>query len=106
METHGLPFPENAPEPGACVRIERPEPGLAVVVLDPPRIGAKGVVDKLVLQRPRRIVYVACHVSSALRDLQPALAQGYFVRRVQLVDLFPDTHHVETVLVVDRGDQR
>ena len=36
METHGLPFPENAPEPGACVRIERPEPGLAVVVLDPP----------------------------------------------------------------------
>ena len=77
-----------------------------VVVLDPPRIGAKGVVDKLVLQRPRRIVYVACHVSSALRDLQPALAQGYFVRRVQLVDLFPDTHHVETVLVVDRGDQR
>ena len=36
METHGLPFPENAPEPGACVRIERPEAGLAVVYLDPP----------------------------------------------------------------------
>ena len=36
METYGLPFPENAPEPGACVRIERPEAGLAVVVLDPP----------------------------------------------------------------------
>jgi 3-hydroxyacyl-CoA dehydrogenase/enoyl-CoA hydratase/3-hydroxybutyryl-CoA epimerase len=36
METHGLPFPENAPEPGACVRIERPDPGLAVVYLDPP----------------------------------------------------------------------
>jgi 3-hydroxyacyl-CoA dehydrogenase / enoyl-CoA hydratase / 3-hydroxybutyryl-CoA epimerase len=36
METHGLPFPENAPEPGACVRIERPEAGLAIVYLDPP----------------------------------------------------------------------
>jgi 3-hydroxyacyl-CoA dehydrogenase / enoyl-CoA hydratase / 3-hydroxybutyryl-CoA epimerase len=36
MDTHGLPFPENAPEPGACVRIERPDAGLAVVYLDPP----------------------------------------------------------------------
>ncbi|MCH2100416.1 MAG: 3-hydroxyacyl-CoA dehydrogenase NAD-binding domain-containing protein [Planctomycetes bacterium] len=36
METYGLPFPENAPELGACVRIERPKAGLAVVMLDPP----------------------------------------------------------------------
>lgn len=36
METQGLPFPANAPEPGACVRLEHPEPGVAMVVLDPP----------------------------------------------------------------------
>jgi len=76
-----------------------------VVVLDPPRVGAKGVVKRLLLQRPRRFVYVACRLSSALRDLQSALDQGYRVRRVQLVDLFPETHHVEAVFVVDRADQ-
>jgi len=36
IDLTGFPFPDDAPEPGACVRIERPEPGLAVVVLDPP----------------------------------------------------------------------
>jgi len=36
MEMKGFPIPENCPEPGACIRVERPEPGLAVVILDPP----------------------------------------------------------------------
>ena len=36
MDTLSLPMPDNAPEPGACVRVERPEPGLAVVIFDPP----------------------------------------------------------------------
>ena len=36
METNSLPMPADAPEPGACIRVERPEPGLAVVIFDPP----------------------------------------------------------------------
>lgn len=73
-----------------------------VVVLDPPRAGAPGVVDRLLLQRPRRIVLVSCHVPSAARDIAPLLRAGYRLGPVTAFDLFPDTHHVETVLALDR----
>lgn len=105
----------NAEQAGVASRVhivtrpvERWDPSqepFDVVVLDPPRVGAKGVVNRLLLQRPRRIVYVACHLPSALRDLQPAWKQGYRLTDASTVDLFPDTHHVETVLIVDRRDQ-
>ncbi|MFT5199635.1 MAG: enoyl-CoA hydratase/carnithine racemase, partial [Planctomycetota bacterium] len=36
MESNSLPMPDNAPAPGACVRVERPEPALAIVIFDPP----------------------------------------------------------------------
>lgn len=74
-----------------------------VVVLDPPRAGAPGVVPRLIQSRPRRIVYVACHPASVARDLQPALKAGYTLTEVTALDLFPDTHHVETLVVLDRG---
>ena len=74
-----------------------------VVVLDPPRAGAPGLLPKLLLSRPRRIVYVACYPPSAARDLKPALDAGYTLSGVQAFDQFPDTHHVEAVFVLDRG---
>lgn len=105
----------NAEQNGVAERIhaiarpvERWDPrreAFDVVVIDPPRVGARGVVDTLLLQRPRRIVYVACHLPSALRDLQRAWKLGYRLSAAQTVDLFPDTHHIETILVVDRADQ-
>lgn len=74
-----------------------------VVVLDPPRVGAPGIVDELLRNRPRRIVYVACHPPAAGRDLKAAREAGYGIARVSALDMFPDTHHVETVVVLDRG---
>jgi 23S rRNA (uracil1939-C5)-methyltransferase len=74
-----------------------------VVVLDPPRAGAPGVVPRLLHNRPRRIVYVACHAPSATRDLKAAFDAGYTLTAVEGFDLFPDTHHVEALLVLDRG---
>ncbi|MFT7521017.1 MAG: 23S rRNA (uracil1939-C5)-methyltransferase, partial [Kiritimatiellia bacterium] len=77
-----------------------------VVVLDPPRVGAAGVVQNLVTNRPRRMVYVSCHVPAAARDLKPALDAGYRISNVTCFDLFPDTHHFETVITLDRGPAR
>ena len=74
-----------------------------VVVLDPPRVGAKGVLDTLLMQRPRRIIYVSCHLPSAIRDIRPVLRAGYQLTAGHSVDLFPETHHVESVLVMDRN---
>lgn len=72
------------------------------VILDPPRAGAPGLVDRLIRNRPRAIAYVACHAPSAARDLRAALGGGYDLAEVHCFDLFPDTHHVETVAWLTR----
>lgn len=75
-----------------------------VAILDPPRAGAGEVFGRVVALRPRRIVYVACHAPSAARDVRAhALPAGYRLTSVEAVDLFPPTHHVEAVVVLDRG---
>lgn len=74
-----------------------------VAVLDPPRTGSHGVLERLLLNRPRRIVYVSCHAPAAAKELKAAARAGYRLTDVRCFDLFPDTHHVETVVVLDRG---
>jgi 23S rRNA (uracil1939-C5)-methyltransferase len=74
-----------------------------LVVLDPPRAGAPGVIPRLLAARPRRLIYVACNPPHAVRDLKAAFDAGYTLTQVQAFDQFPDTHHVEAVFVLDRG---
>ena len=71
------------------------------VVLDPPRAGAPGVLARVTRQRPRTIVYVSCFPPSAAKDLQEA--KGYRIASVTAFELFPDTHHVEAVVVLERA---
>lgn len=73
-----------------------------VVILDPPRAGAPGVIAQLVVTRPRRIVYVSCNPTSLARDLRPAQAAGYTIARLDFFDMFPHTHHAEVLCVLDR----
>lgn len=73
-----------------------------VAVLDPPRAGARGLLAEVVLNRPRRIVYVACNPPRAARDVREAQEAGYAIVDVRCFDMFPDTHHVEAVVVLDR----
>lgn len=73
-----------------------------MAILDPPRAGAPGVIEKLLLHRPRAIQIVSCHVPSAARDLRPALAAGYRITDAATVDLFAGTHHIETLLLLER----
>jgi 23S rRNA (uracil1939-C5)-methyltransferase len=77
---------------------ERPE----LVVLDPPRAGA-GIDACELLKRiaPRSIVYVSCDPTTLVRDLQ-VLAPLYAIQALHLVDLFPQTSHLETVAVLQR----
>ncbi|GHH65197.1 class I SAM-dependent RNA methyltransferase [Promicromonospora soli] len=78
-------------------------PDADVVVLDPPRSGAgRAVVDAVAGRVPRRVVYVACDPAALARDVGYFAGHGYTLTGVRAFDLFPHTHHVEAVAVLDR----
>jgi 23S rRNA (uracil1939-C5)-methyltransferase len=73
------------------------------VVADPPRSGlGKRVVKNLVALAPKQIAYVSCDPSTLSRDLPALAVAGYRVAKADLVDLFPQTFHIESVLRLER----
>jgi len=86
----------------AVRRFARERPDL--VVLDPPRSVCPAVVLDAVFEelRPPRAIYVSCNPESLARELPQIVAAGYSIARVQPVDMFPHTPHIETVVTLDR----
>lgn len=73
-----------------------------VIITDPPRAGMHNdVIDTILFAAPKRIVYVSCNPATQARDLQ-LLDKDYKVMAVQPVDMFPHTHHVENVVLLER----
>ena len=69
------------------------------VLLDPPRAGAESAVIKGILDlHPQQISYVSCDPATLARDLRKLVAGGYTIHSIRGFDLFPQTHHVETVV--------
>ncbi len=78
-----------------------------VVVADPPRTGLAPEVRRSIFRtKPERIVYVSCDVSTFARDLKDITSNGYRIKGVTLVDLFPQTHHFEIVSVFERNGSK
>jgi 23S rRNA (uracil1939-C5)-methyltransferase len=73
-----------------------------LVLLDPPREGAPDVVAGIVGLEPRSVAYVACDPVTLARDLKPLLAAGLKIASVSAFDMFPRTHHFETLIWLDR----
>ena len=72
-----------------------------VIITDPPRAGMhQDVVDVILFAEPKRIVYVSCNPATQARDLQ-LLDEKYKVKAIQPVDMFPHTHHVENVVLLE-----
>lgn len=73
-----------------------------VIITDPPRAGMHDDVIKTILfAEPKRIVYVSCNPATQARDLA-LLDEAYKVKKVRPVDMFPHTHHVENVVLLER----
>jgi 23S rRNA (uracil1939-C5)-methyltransferase len=69
------------------------------ILVDPPRAGlGKQVTDRLKVLRPRLLTIVACDPATLARDLSSLMAGGYKIQKITLVDLFPQTFHLETVV--------
>lgn len=74
-----------------------------VVILDPPRAGSdKRFLSSLCRLAPQRVVYVSCNPETLARDLDYLTAHGYRVEKIQPVDMFPHTEHIETVVQLSR----
>src|SRR5206468_12625974 len=75
------------------------EPAPELVVVDPPRAGlGDKVTTALNKLGAQRITYVSCDPATLARDLQALMLAGYKVQAVELIDLFPQTFHIETIV--------
>lgn len=78
---------------------EKPE----ILIVDPPRSGLHPkLIGELVNLSPREIFYVSCNPKSLLRDILLFMEEGYILEKMELVDLYPQTPHVETVVLMSR----
>ncbi len=95
--------PEARFEAGRVEQVVRRWPSrVDLVVCDPPRTGVgKAVVDQVVRRRPRRVAYVACDPAALGRDVGTFAGSGYTVRSLRAFDIFPMTHHVECVAILE-----
>ena len=74
-----------------------------VVIMNPPRAGVNSLVlEKLMKLKPHKMIYVSCNPVTLARDLKKLASGGYITRAVQPFDFFPQTQHVENVVLITR----
>ena len=75
-----------------------------VIIIDPPRAGCEErVLAAMAKVKPKRIVYVSCNPATLARDLAFMDKHGYKTKIVQPVDMFPQSHHIENVALLERA---
>ncbi len=75
-----------------------------VVLVDPPRSGLQPeVLDAIVTRQPKTLVYVSCDPATLARDAKRFAEQGYTLEEVTPVDMFPQTYHIETIMLMTNG---
>ena len=78
-----------------------------VIVVDPPRKGCDEVLLNTILKmKPERVVYVSCDSATLARDLKVLCAEDYELVRVSTTDMFPQSTHVETVVLLSQLKQK
>ena len=75
-----------------------------LIILDPPRAGIHPkAIHKIIDFKPDEFVYVSCKPSSLVEDLPEFIKRGYKVKKIQCVDMFPYTPHIETIALLQRA---
>lgn len=72
------------------------------LVIDPPRAGAPELASALAKLTAQRLVYISCDPATLCRDLGQLLESGFSIRKIQPIDMFPQTHHIETVVLLEK----
>jgi 23S rRNA (uracil1939-C5)-methyltransferase len=108
LQENARPYAERAHVERSSVedflRRSAPAPD-ATFIVDPPRTGMSAdAVRAIVRLKPKRLVYISCDVATLARDARVLIDADYSLDEISAVDLFPNTAHVETIAVFDRGD--
>jgi 23S rRNA (uracil1939-C5)-methyltransferase len=85
----------------SCEKYVRANALNETVVLDPPRSGAKEVVKSFKPGQTKQVIYISCNLPSLCRDLKTLAAKGFALMQVLVLDMFPQTHHVEVVAIAE-----
>ncbi|CAM7984061.1 23S rRNA (uracil(1939)-C(5))-methyltransferase RlmD [Atlantibacter hermannii] len=78
--------------------------GFDKILLDPARAGAPGVMQHVVKLMPRRVVYVSCNPATLARDSEELLRAGYHIQQLAMLDMFPHTGHLESMVLFVRHE--
>jgi 23S rRNA (uracil1939-C5)-methyltransferase len=91
---------------GACAELAKADKTYDCIVIDPPRQGAPGLARILDALCKKRLVYVSCDPATLCRDLTDLLHQGFILKKLQPIDMFPQTHHIETVALLEKSSEK
>jgi len=81
-------------------------PNISTLVVDPPRAGCdRKVIETIISTDIQKLIYVSCNPASLARDMAILTNSGYAICRIQPVDMFPQTHHIETVVLMSRVEE-
>jgi 23S rRNA (uracil1939-C5)-methyltransferase len=90
----------KSPVHRACQELAREGRTFDCVLIDPPRHGAPGLAKQLARIAAKRLVYISCDPATLCRDLGALIDEGFTISKIQPVDMFPQTHHIETVVLL------
>jgi 23S rRNA (uracil1939-C5)-methyltransferase len=91
---------QNAASEHAIEVLNKDEEKFDLIVLDPPREGAKEIIEGLVELSPTKVIYVSCDPATLARDLKKFSELGYKVVKVRPFDMFPQTFHIESIALL------
>lgn len=94
---------QNASSEDAINILNDQEEEFDLVVLDPPREGAKEIIDGMAKLNPEKIIYVSCDPATLARDLKKLSELGYKVEKIRPFDMFPQTFHLESVTLLAKS---
>lgn len=93
----------KSPIHGACEKLISEGKQFDCVLIDPPRQGAPGLASHLYNLCVKRMIYISCDPATLARDLAELCDKGFVLSHVQPVDMFPQTHHIETVVLLEKN---
>lgn len=92
----------KSPVHDACKKLAQSNSTFNTVVIDPPRQGGPELADYLFKLCRKKLIYISCDPATLCRDLNNLTAQGFKIQNIFPFDMFPQTHHIETIVLLTK----